>query len=75
MYDEDVIQKIIETYASLGNVIVIESTKLKNKLERNNELDSSDLEALSLLVDTCVGTLEVVRDKLDEIMTSRDNSI
>ena len=75
MYDEDVIQKIIETYASLGNVIVIESTKLKNKLERNNKLDSSDLEALSLLVDSCIGTLEVVRDKLNEMMTSRDDSI
>jgi len=75
MYDKDIIQEIIETYVSLGNVIVRESAKLKNKLERNNELDSSDLEALSLEIDSWYLSLAVMSDKLNEIMTSRDNSI
>jgi len=75
MYDKDIIQEIIEIYVGLGNAIVRESTKLKNKLERNNELDSSDLEALSQAINAWTGSLGVMGVKLNEIMTSRDNSI
>ena len=75
MYDKDTIQKIIENYANLGNIIVTESAKFKNKLEQNNELDSSDLETLSQQIDVWNQSLGVMSDKLNEIMTSRDNSI
>ena len=75
MDDKDTIQEIIELYVDLGNSIVGESTKLKNKLEQNNELDSSDLETLSKQFDVWSQSLGVMSDKLNEIMTSRDNSI
>ena len=75
MDDKDTIQEIIEMYVKLGNFIVDESTKFKNKLERNNELDSSDLETLSQQIDVWNQSLGVMSDKLNEIMTSRDDSI
>lgn len=75
MDDKDTIQEIIERYVKLGNFIVGESTKFKNKLEQNNELDSSDLETLAQQIDAWNQTLGVMSDKLNEIMTSRDDSI
>jgi len=75
MDDKDIIQEIIDLYVNLGNFIVGESTKLKNKLERNNELDSGDLETLSQQIDVWHQSLGVMSDKLNEIMTSRDDSI
>ena len=75
MEDKDTIQEIIERYVKLGNFIVGESTKFKNKLEQNNELDSSDLETLAQQIDAWNQTLGVMSDKLNEIMTSRDDSI
>jgi len=75
MDDKDTIQEIIERYVKLGNFIVGESTKFKNKLEQNNELDSSDLETLAQQIDAWNQTLGVMSNKLNEIMTSRDDSI
>ena len=75
MDDKDTIHEIIERYVNLGKSIVRESTKFKNKLERNNELDSSDLETLSQQIDVWNQSLGVMSDKLNEIMTSRDDSI
>ena len=75
MYDKDTIQKIIENYVNLGNTIVKESAKFKNKLGQNYELDSTDLETLSQQIDAWIQSLGVLSDKLNEIMTSRDNSI
>ena len=75
MDDKDIIQDIIRLYVNLGKSIVSESTKFKNKLEQNNELDSSDLETLSEQIDAWSQSLGVIGDKLNEIMRSRENSI
>ncbi len=75
MDDKDTIHEIIEKYVRLGNYIVGESTKFKNKLDQNNELDSSDLETLSQQIDSWIQSLGVMGNKLNEIMTSRNDSI
>jgi len=60
---------------NLGKSVVGESSKFKNKLEQNNELDSSDLETLYEQIAAWSQSLGVMGDKLDEIMKSRGNSI
>jgi len=68
------IQKIIDQYERLGQIITHESSKLKNKLQPNG-LDSTDLETLSEQFTSWMQLLEGMSGNLQEIMTCKGNSI
>lgn len=74
MSDKEAIQEIIDRYVYLGNAITNESNKFKNKLEPDG-LDSSDLEALDGQFVSWRNSVNEMRDKLREIMTSKSDSI
>jgi len=73
--NQELIEKVVDMYFKLGQNIMGESTKFKNKLDPKTGLGSSDLETLSEQIELWVNSLGVMSDKLHEVMTSKNDSI
>jgi len=72
---QELIEKVVDMYFRLGQNITGESTKFKNKLDPENGLDSSDLEALSDQIQVWISSLGLMSEKLHEVMTSKNDSV
>ena len=75
MEEEEFILMTIQLYEKIGKTIQTESENLKKSLDSSGELSIQDLEELLRQSEFCLLSLDLIREKLSDYLTSRKDSI
>ncbi len=68
------IKDAVEVYLKTGQYIVEESSKFKDKINPENGLESSDIEAMLKQIDAWSGSFGVISDRMNQVLSSRKKS-
>ncbi|MCH7966431.1 MAG: hypothetical protein IIB02_03285 [Thaumarchaeota archaeon] len=75
MEEEELLLTTIQLYENVGKTIQTNTGNLKKKLDSSGELSFQDLEELLRQSELCLLSLDMIREKLSDYLTSRKDSI